>query len=373
MKKIIIMIDSLGCGGAEKSLVSLLPILVEQQYDITLMVRRWGGAFESLVPEKVRIIEFPFKSDFLHRLRYSASLRLSHRHSAETYWISVGKSLPALTDEYDVAIAYQQGFPTYYIAEKVSAKKKICWINADINSVGYSKTFNRIFYKKYDNIVCVSDILKDNIVYPDYVDDRSKLIAIYDILNESVIRSLSMDFIIIRQAPVEICTVGRLVELKGYDWAIEAARILRDRGYDFKWHFVGGGSEYRIELDKLVLKHNLEKYIVFEGEQVNPYPFIAASDIYVQTSKKEGFGMTIGEAKILGKPIVSTNFPVVYDQITDGENGLIVNMTPESIAEGIMRLIDDKHLTEKLKAAVIQEHNTTAETESAKVIKLIEN
>lgn len=373
MLKILIFIDSLGCGGAEKSLVSLLPSLVARGYDVTMMVMRKGGAFERFVPQEVKMKQFPFSPNGLRNMMYSAAIRLSHRHTAETYWKAIGHAYPNLEEQYDVAIAYQQGFPTYYIAEKVKAKKKICWVNAPLDAVGYSKKFNRPFYDKYHQVVCVSDILRDRIIYPGFVPEKSKLITVYDILNESVIRSMSTDFKVDRKARTMICTVGRLVKLKGYDLAIEAAAILRDKEIDFEWHFVGGGMQYRHVLEKLVLKHGLGQHIVFEGEQVNPYPYMAAADIYVQPSKKEGFGMTIGEAKILGKPIVSTNFPVVYNQITNEVNGLVAEMSPKAIADSIMRLLNDDCLRNKLTDAVSTEHNTTAETESAKVFKIIED
>lgn len=372
MQKILIIIDSLTCGGAEKSLISLLPFLSEKGYDITLMLRARGGLFEQYVPKAVKIVDFPFNPGLFRRLIYSLMLRMPRnkgKHTAELYWKYVGRYFPRLKEKYDVAIAYQQGFPTFYVAEKVDARKKYCWVNADIKSVGYSIEFCKPFYRLYDKIVGVSDILSDTIIYPQYVDDRKRIITVLDILNEAMIRQMSLE-----SKPsftgLNIVTVGRLVPLKGYDLAIAAAKILKEKGYEFKWHFVGGGM--REELEALAQAEGVADYIVFEGEQLNPYPYMAQCDIYVQTSKFEGFGLTIGEAKILGKPIVSTNFPVVYNQITPGENGLVVEMTGEAIAEGIMRLIDDNELREKLQSNVMAEHNTTAETESAKVIELIE-
>ncbi|MDE6338308.1 MAG: glycosyltransferase, partial [Muribaculaceae bacterium] len=196
-----------------------------------------------------------------------------------------------------------------------------------------------------------------------------QLLVVRDILNEQLIKTLAKENIEFNSG-LNITTVGRLVPQKGYDLAIAAAKILKENGYEFKWRFVGGGM--REELEALARAEGVADCIVFEGEQLNPYPYMAQCDIYVQTSKFEGFGLTIGEAKILGKPIVSTNFPVVYNQITPGENGLVVEMTGEAIAEGIIRLIDDKTLREKLQSNVMAEHNTTAETESTKVIDLIE-
>lgn len=373
--KILIMIDSLTCGGAEKSLISLLPFLAEQHYDITLMLCARGGLFEQYVPKSVKTVSFPFTASLINKVIYSIAIRVNknRRHSAEIFWRMVGRYYPRLKQEYDVAIAYQQGFPTYYIAEKVRAKKKICWINADIKAAGYSKKFNSRFYNKYDTIVAVSDVLKDSIVYPDYVCIKERIITVWDILNETLIRDMALSENV-HFAPykdIHITTVGRLVPPKGYDLAISAARILKDKGINFQWHFVGGGF-LENALKAQINNCNLGGYVVLEGVKVNPYPYMANADIYVQTSKFEGFGITIGEAKILGRPIVSTNFPVVYNQISNGKNGLVVGMSGEEIADGILRLVNDGSLIDRFRSAVSAEHNTTSETESRKVINIIE-
>ena len=107
------------------------------------------------------------------------------------------------------------------------------------------------------------------------------------------------------------------------------------------------------------------------GQQTNPYPYFAQCDIYVQTSSFEGFGLTLSEAKILHKPIVTTNFPSAYDQIVDEENGLIADMTPESVAEMIIRLIENPTLKNRLIENTGKEENRTAETESEKVNRLL--
>lgn len=374
-KSILILIDSLTCGGAEKSLISLLPFLAQRNYDITLIVVKPGGLFERYVPDNVKIITFPYQPSIVRRLAFSLSLRLhkdSNMHGAERYWQYAGRFLPELKEEYDVAIAYQQGFPTFYIANKVKARKKFCWINVDMKSAGYSPQFCKPFYEKYDHIAAVSDALRTKIVLPLFCSDAKRVFTCLDILNEPLIRKMADEsFPFQNKHRWNIVTVGRLVEQKGYDIAIDAAKILKARGVDFVWHFVGGGTLYN-ELQDNIAQNELQDYVILEGEQLNPYPFIKAADIYVQTSRFEGFGLTIGEAKILGRPIVSTDFPVVYNQITPGENGLVVGMIAEEIADGVQQLIFDDTLRQKLMANVAAEHNTTASTESAKVIQLIE-
>lgn len=379
-KQILFMIDSLTCGGAEKSLISLLPLLDYNKYDVDLMMVNKGGVFEQYIPKEVNVIPFDgYRLTFngwLMRLWFSFLLRWNKLigkqvHGAELLWDCFGSSFKPLKKEYDVAIAYQQGFPTYYVAEKVCAKKKISWVNADITKVGYRASFNRPFYDKMDYVCPVSDRLCEILRKSEFVDS-SKLYTVYDIINPTLIKemantpigknSLSEGF--------TFTTVGRMVALKGYDMAVEAARILKEKGLNFKWNFVGDGGE-RDAVEKLVEKYGLEENITLWGMQPNPYPYMKACDIYVQCSRFEGFGLTIAEAKILGKPVVSTNFDVVHDQLTHEHNGLIAEMTPESIAENILRLVNDNDLREKIIANVKQEENTTYATEIKKVERMI--
>jgi glycosyltransferase involved in cell wall biosynthesis len=70
--------------------------------------------------------------------------------------------------------------------------------------------------------------------------------------------------------------------------------------------------------------------------------------------------------------VVSTNFDVVHDQITQGENGLIAEMTPESVAEKIQELLDNESLRNKIIKNLERENNTTSTTEIQKFNKLIE-
>ena len=168
-----------------------------------------------------------------------------------------------------------------------------------------------------------------------------------------------------------IVTTGRLALQKNYELAVKAAKILRDKRYDFRWLFIGDGEE-RSNIAALVKGYKLQDKVLLLGMKTNPYPYMARCDVYVQTSLFEGFGLTIAEAKILGKPVVSTNFDVVHDQLKHGENGLIADMTPESVAENIIRLFEDDDLRNHIIANVKKEENTTYISEVEKVEKLLD-
>ena len=97
------------------------------------------------------------------------------------------------------------------------------------------------------------------------------------------------------------------------------------------------------------------------------------ADVYVQTSSHEGFCLTIAEAKTLYRPVVSTDFDVVFDQITDRHNGLIAKMTPESLADSIMEISRDRILRKSIVQHLEREVYNTSMTEIEKLDYIIEN
>ena len=105
--KILFVIDSLGCGGAEKSLVSLLPLLNKEKYEIHLWMIHRGGVFEKLVPGNVIIEKTPASADNnwyknrLAQLQYSILFRwnsfIKKREQAKIcfslYYVMINKIL----------------------------------------------------------------------------------------------------------------------------------------------------------------------------------------------------------------------------------------------------------------------------------------
>lgn len=355
-KKILFVIDSLHSGGAEKSLTSLLSMLDYTKYEVELLLFKKEGLYLPLVPKEVKILGTPKyfnteskKKDInidIAKLKNSILLRnpfyKKKYHGAQITCRNILNVLAEKTDKYDVAIAYSQGLPTYYVAEKVSANKKLTWINTDYKKAGYNKSFDVKYYEKFDNIIAVSEKNKEVMeeIYPEF---RNKISVIYDIISPELVREMAIKGKSYTDGfkGTRILTIGRHVLLKGYDMAIDAAKLLKENDIDFRWYSIGEGVLTN-ELKKIVKEKNLENNFVFLGTYTNPYAFLRECDIYCQTSRFEGFGMAIAEAKILCKPIVATNFTVVSDQLKNYENGLIINMEAEDIYEGIKELIENE-------------------------------
>ncbi len=397
-KKVLFVIDSLSSGGAEKSLVTVLSLLDKSKYDIHLLTFKKGGLYEPLVPEEIIRLDAPdyFKYlsrsselSFFKKISFSFNkylsaigLRLNRfignvipkykLHPAQTNWFFTKSGFEPLHQEFDAAVAYSQGLPTYYVATKVTAKTKFCWININYSHAGYSAKFDYPYYSQYTNIVTVSDKANEvfGMAHPDF---KEKTGVIYDILSGQVIKKMgedtSLGFTDDYSGP-RILTIGRLAVQKGYDMAIEACAILKKRGIDFKWYAIGEGP-LKVELEKLVKEFDVESNFIFLGTFSNPYPFVKQCDIYCQPSKFEGFGLAIAEARILAKPIVVTNFEIVYNQIKHMHNGCITEMNANAIADGLEEVIASEDIKNKF-VANLKEEVISNETEISKVSALLD-
>ena len=380
-KNILFVIDSLGSGGAEKSLTSLLSVLNLEKYEVDLLLINKTGLYIDLIPPKVNIIELEkVKSSFISKLLFSVILRIKRLllkiiksykfHPAQNHWKYIGKNYIAQSKEYDVAIAYSQGLPTYYVSSKIKAVKKYCWINTDYNIAGYNPKIDKMYYAAFDKIILVSKKAAEvfNRIFPNFKNTQ----IIYDIISEKMVLELS-NFKIdseLSKSTIKILTIGRLVPIKGYDFVLEAALKLKENNIDFKWSIIGEGI-LKDELQRQVKLNKLEMYIEFLGVFANPYPYIHQCDIYCQPSRFEGFGMAIAEAKILNKPIVATNFEIIHNQIIDKQNGLIVEMTGDAVFNGLNELIKNKTLYNSIIENLNRERVDTA-SEIIKVEQLIE-
>lgn len=366
MKKILFVINSLGLGGAEKSLTSLLSTLDFSKYSVDLLMFRQEGMFLELLPKEVNILDVPAflrsnnslsvqlrTPEFLAaRIRASIALKKNNKtkqlHPAQCYWKQTHKYFESLKKRYDVAIAWGQGNPTHYVAEKVNADKRIAVINVNYEGAGHNKDFDLPFYQKYQNILTVSDDL-EKMTYAVFPSLKDRISTLYDITNAELIQKLAQEDVPFpkKAEQLYLVTVGRLAHQKGYDLAVDAAKVLKEKGIDFRWFFVGEGVA-RADIESKISVFNLGEQIFLTGAKDNPYTYINYSDIYVQTSRFEGYCLTLSEARILNKPIVSTNFDVVHNQLTNEINGLIVEMNGKSIADGILRLRQDNKLKDKL-------------------------
>ena len=235
---------------------------------------------------------------------------------------------------------------TYFCIDKIlNSKKKILWVNTDLEKAHYNVQFLEKYYLQADCIVADSINGQNNLkrLFPDC---SKRTYCFQNLVNVEQIKRMSLEEVDIscdKSDRMNILTVGRLVEAKAIHMAVEVASILKSRGFSFKWFIVGDGNQ-RKQIYKQIKELGLEDVVIMLGAKPNPYPFFKFCDVYVQTSIYEGSCMTINEALCFNKPVVTTDFPAAFEKIKEGENGYICNMNAVSVANSLEKLFVKENL-----------------------------
>ena len=392
-KKILFVIPNLGAGGAEKSLVNLLNTFDPERYTVDLFLFSHSGLFFDQIPKFVNILplnktmvifqkslknsllEFIRRKQFglaFNRITFALLHRIVRNGSyAEQYaWKYLSESIDNLPVIYDSAVAFLEKSSIYFTVEKVLADKKIGWVHNDYNKLRLNKNFDHFYFKNLTYLVTVSEECKD-VLLKEFPDLKDKVNVIYNINSSLLIKKLSdVDSFIYKLKP-NFISIGRLHPQKGFDLAIEAAKILKSWGIYFNWYVIGEGSE-RAKLEGLIDKYELKNQFHLLGMKQNPYAYLKNADIFLQTSLYEGKSIAVDEAKILGKPIILTNFSTAKDQIIHEYNGIICEMTAEGIALAIVKYLENSELKNKI-INNLKFDTSGTEGEIKKLYRLIEN
>ena len=359
-KKVLIVSYSMGIGGVEKALMGLLHHFDYSRYDVELRLVRNFGEFLQDIPKEVKVSELtgynrnwrllndpllPCAVKTLKRGNIFNGLGLL------TDWIKykVFKTQHSLFDRclkdavddtnYDMAISF--GGPTsmldYYVASHIKAKKKVGWIHFDVDKIKPEHKSESHCYRVFDKIFVVSKegkIKFDN-MFPKFAD-RSDVF--HNIIDKKYVLNLAKTVEpLYDQQTLNLCTVGRLSFEKGQDTALQALALIKKKSNcKIKWTFVGDGG-FRNELERLVNELDIAEMVEFIGSRINPYPYMLQADLYVQSSRHEGYCITLAEAKILNCSIVSVDFTGASEQLTNYSKGILCQNNPRALANAILK------------------------------------
>lgn len=387
MKKILFVINTMSRAGAETALVELLRKLTAatNEYQIDLFVMLPQGELFSRVPDGVRVLNrsfscesalsskgrlktvgYIFKKFFYHLtgfrlLGYFVSncfeqLKAKRFQPDKLLWRLVSEGTPSLKAEYDLAIAYLEGASTYFVADKVSAKSKACFIHIDYQMAGYTPRMDKGCYDAMSKIFVVSDEVGRQFLKT-YPQHENKICLFHNFLDVEGIRKKAESGIGFDDSytGVRLVTVGRLHYQKAYDIAIKALKLLIDSGRDVRWYVLGEGAE-RAALEKQIEDLGLEERFILLGAKDNPYPYIKQADIYVHATRFEGKSIAIEEAQILGKVIVASDCTGNTEQIIPEYDGVLLPLSAERLAGELARVLDDGELRKKLSDNVMKKN-----------------
>lgn len=141
---------------------------------------------------------------------------------------------------------------------------------------------------------------------------------------------------------------GILRQVKGQEYAIKAAAILRGRGIHVKLHFFGDGPDLE-KLQALAAQSGIKGSVFFHGQVTRPEAHMSEMDIILIPSLFESFGYVALEAFSVKKPVIASNTGGLPEIVTDGEDGLLVSPAdPAAISEAIGKLLAEPDLARRM-------------------------
>lgn len=334
MIKILFLIPNLAHGGAEKVLVNLVNNIDKTKFDVTLQTLFDVGVNRKYLNKDVKYIggsKHMFRGN-THVMKLFSSQRLY------SYLIK---------EEYDIIISYLEG-PTARIASGCtnSKTKLVSWIHIEQHTAKIAADSFRSIkeamecYSKFNKTICVSNTVKQdfqsifNLEKPVEVlyntNESDKIVNLAD----EVIDDLEFD-----KDVFNLISVAKIVPSKGYDRLMKIHKRLLEDGINNHVYILGIGEEQE-KYEKYLKDNSLEKSFTFLGFRNNPYKYVKNADLYVCSSRREGFSTAVTEALIVGTPVVSTNCSGAYELLGNNcEYGIVTENDEDALYEGIKNML----------------------------------
>ena len=206
----------------------------------------------------------------------------------------------------------------------------------------FSRKLHKIFFKYFKVLpVGLTQLIKDSVV-EEYGFSEDKV--------PYVLNGMPVDDYIKKtdySCVKNILHVGRFQEVKNHKGLIEAFEIIHKKYPDIILNLVGAG-ELEKNIKNLVKEKGLEDVVCFKGLLGDVVGEMSKADVFCLASNYEGMPMTIIEAMASGVPIVATAVGGVPDMITDGEDGVLCNNTPQDIAAALEKVVESEELRRKI-------------------------
>lgn len=364
MKKVLFLIPNLAHGGAEKVLVNLVNNMDKTKFDVTVQTLFDVGVNRQYLSDTVKYIggykKMPRGNTHIMKL-FSPEKLYSH----------------FIKSDYDIVVSYLEGPTARIISGCTNPNTKlVSWIHIEQHNrklaSGSFRNYNEALkcYSEFDRTICVSETVKDDF------QSIFKLTKPVDILyntneSERIIQMSNQktDDIIFERNVVNLISVAKIVPSKGYDRLIRIHKKLLEDGINNHIYILGIGEEQK-KYEKYLNENGLTKSFTFVGYRDNPYKYVKNADLYVCSSRREGFSTAVTEALIVGTPVVSTNCSGAHELLGyKNEYGIVTENNEDSLYYGIKKILTEPGLLDHYKK---QAEERGKEFSTEKTVKAVE-
>lgn len=348
MKRVLFLIPSLGGGGAERVLVNLANNLSREKYDVTVQTLFDVGVNRQHLQSHVTYIPgFPrqFRGN-IHVMKLLPTKWL--------YRLVVKKP-------YDVVISYLEGPTARIVSGCVDPNTKlVCWIHGEQRTKETAAHSFRSFreaescYRRFHRTVCVAETVKQDFESIFNLTEPAQVLYNTNETDRIVEQGSETPADLTLSEGINVFTVGRLRWEKGYDRLVRVHKRLLDEGFAHHIYILGEGDEKESLLQRIA-EEKVEETFHLLGFRQNPYQYVSKADLFVCSSRREGFSTAVTEALILGVPVVSTNCSGAKELLgQQNEYGIVTENSEEGVYQGMKQMLSDPEMLSHYKNQAIK-------------------
>ncbi|WP_283153415.1 glycosyltransferase [Guptibacillus hwajinpoensis] len=293
-KKIVFLITGLYYGGMER-VVFIAHKLLENQYDVNIVTLYADNA--------------DYKPDFDY-----IDLKCPPKPSKISKIINLAKRTKSVSQmkkdmQPDIVMSFGTAANFSNVASKGKEKVLVGIRSYDwLYNYFATRFIDKWTYQKADKVISVSKVIAQG-AEKIFSIEKSKSEVLYNPYDVEYIGEKAKEEINevdIQNNKINIISVGRLVNQKGFNHLIKAFSIVINEFPEAKLYIVGKGNKEK-DIKKLISDLDLTDNIVLLGGQDNPYKYMEMADLYVLSSISEGFPNALVESMSVGLPVLAVD------------------------------------------------------------------
>lgn len=343
-RKLLIHNGSISIGGQEKMLIEFLKVLNPEKYEVLLLIEQNIGKDKNYVDEIPEWIRYSFltSKNLTEKLENNRRSKNPFKRIYYSFLLSekkrkAAKELKRYLDFSDIIIDFNMGLLRNIHKLELKDKTLVGWSHAGNGELPKSSC-KRKNTERYDYIVAINERMKKGY---EKSTKRPQIVKLYNFMGlESIIEKSK---IAIPEKFKYIVSVGSLTDNKNQALLIDVFyELKKESGIEEKLILIGEGQE-RARLEEKVKNLGMEKEIFLLGAKLNPYNYIKDAELYVVTSKEEGFSLTTLEAMTLKTMVIATKTDGTREILgEDSQYGKLVESSKEDLKREILYYLKNR-------------------------------
>lgn len=334
--RILMMIPSMGSGGAERVFATLANELSIRGYEINIITLTSSVCFYRLLPD-VKIISAGYEINRKNKLTTFYSMSINGIRSLNFIRKQIKKCNPDiilsfLTHTNILALIthiFNRNLPII-ISERNDPRQRNIIV----------QLITKYSYPLADYLVCQSEKVVE--FFPKKTQKNIKIIP----------NPINLDSIVLHSPEKRrkaIVAIGRLFPQKNFSLLINSFNDIKEEFPNYTLEIFGEGF-LREKLQKQIDELNLNNRVFLMGVKKNVMEYVYDAELFVMSSNFEGFPNALVEAMASGLPVISTNFSTgVAKELIKEENGLVVPVGDQKeLSNAIRKILSDKMLRKKM-------------------------